>query len=584
MKDQILIMLILASMLGLFIYGRWRYDAVAMAALLAAVLCGLVEPGQAFLGFGHPAVVTVGAVLALSAALQKAGVVDLILRLFTKFNDSFIVQLAILNIVIAAISGFMNNIGALAILLPVTLHMAKQAGRSASNYLMPVAFSSLLGGMVTVIGTPPNIIVSMMREQALGSPFSMFDFAPVGLGVAIAGVAYLTLVGWRLLPERKGVPQGEEIFDVADYVMELKITKKRDQTVKEFEESVEGDLTVLGITRKSGHIQNPRATDYIEVNDVLLVEADSETLSQLEGCEITGDFDLQKELFGSDEVLVQEIVIGTHSSLVGKKMRGVSFRGRFGVNLLAVSRQGKRIGKRLSDESFRSGDVLLLRGTEQAIGELVTQLNCLPLQYRGLNVGEAKGLIPVLLIFATAIILSALQIVPIQIAFVSAVVLMHVLKVLPVREIYRSIDWGMIILLGALIPVGHAMETTGAANTVARSILYFGQGWHPAIVLTIVLVSTMFLSDLVNNAAAAVLMVPIALSVAMGMEVSADSYLMAVAIGASCPFLTPIGHQCNTIILGPGGYHFSDYWKVGLLLEVIIVAVSIPLLMFFWPF
>ncbi len=584
MADQYFMFALLAVTLFLFIWGRWRYDVVAVMALMAAVLGGLVDPKQAFLGFGHPAVVTVGAVLALSAALQNAGVVGLFLQLFSKVSDSFIVQLTVLNGMIALISGFMNNIGALAILLPVTLQMAKQAGRSASQYLMPVAFSSLLGGMVTLIGTPPNIIVSMMREEIAGSPFTMFAFAPVGFGVMIAGVAYLSLVGWRLLPIRKGKPQGEDLFDVGDYVMELTVTEKKDQTVKEFEQKVDGDLTVLGIIRRGVHLQNPKANDHIEHGDVLLVEADSEILDEIEGCELTQDIDLEKEIIGSQELQVEEVVVTAGSSLIGKRAGKVRLRARFGVNLLAISRSGKRILKRISDVQFQAGDVLLLRGSEASIAELVAQLGCLPLQYRGLKVGESKGMFVCLGVFGAAIGLTAAGFVPIQVSFVCAVVILHVLGLLPLKEIYRSIDWGILILLGALIPLGSALESTGAAASIAHGILKLGDGFSPTVVLAIVLIGTMFLSDLVNNATAAVLMVPIAFSIAQALGVSADSFLMAVAIGASCPFLTPIGHQCNAIILGPGGYQFRDYWKVGLLLEVIIVAVSIPLLRIFWPF
>ena len=584
MNDQSVIFSILAATLFLFIQGRWRYDVVALMALLAAVLTGLVDPKQAFLGFGHPAVVTVGAVLAISSALQKAGVVELFLRLFSKVSDSFSVQLTLLNLVIGAISGFMNNIGALAILLPVTLQMAKQAGRSPSLYLMPVAFSSLLGGMVTLIGTPPNIIVSLMRQESLGRPFEMFDFAPVGIGVLIVGIAYLSIFGWRLLPNRKGKPHGEDLYEVADYVTELKVTESEGQTVKEFESKVEGELIILGIVRNGVHLGNPRAYDRIQKEDILLVEVDSDILSKIDGCEITTDLDLREEVIGDQETQVEEVVVTAHSPLVGKQVGQARLRRRFGVNLLAISRSGKRIKKRISQIQFRPGDVLLLRGADHFIAELVSQLSLLPLQYRGLQVGEPKGMAISIGVFACAIALAATGTVPIQIAFVCAVVILHVLKLLPLREIYRSIDWGIIIMLGALIPLGGALESTGAATSLAHGILWLGNGFSPTVVLTIVLVGTMFLSDLVNNATAAVLMVPIAISIAQGLGFSPDSFLMAVAIGASCPFLTPIGHQCNAIILGPGGYQFKDYWKVGLILEVIIVAVSIPLLRVFWPF
>lgn len=386
------------------------------------------------------------------------------------------------------------------------------------------------------------------------------------------------------MPERKGKPNGEDLYEVDDYVMELTVTESKDQTVKEFESLQEGDLTVLGIVRRGTHLKAPRLNDHIEKGDILLVEVDSDILSQIEGCEITADLDVKGEIMDSDEMEVEEVVITAHSPLVGKIVKNVRLRGRYGVNLLAIARSGKRIKKRVSQVKFQPGDVLLLRGVEHNLAELVSEQGLLPLQYRGLQVGEPKGMAISIGVFAIAIFLAATGFVPIQISFVCAVVALHLLKLLPLREIYRSIDWGIIILLGALIPLGTALETTGAAASLAQGILHLGNGMSPTVVLTIVLVGTMFLSDLVNNATAAVLMVPIAISIAQGLAVSPDSFLMAVAIGASCPFLTPIGHQCNAIILGPGGYQFKDYRKVGLLLEAIIVAVSVPLLRIFWPF
>lgn len=589
-EQQITLIAILAMTLALFIYGRWRYDVVSILALLAGTLTGVIPVKEAFLGFGHPAVITVAAVLAISEALQNAGVVDYLYRVISKSGKSFLRQLSILCGLIAVISAFMNNVGALAILLPVTLQLASKAKRSASAYLMPVAFSSLLGGMITMIGTPPNIIVALLREEIIGEPFSMFDFTPVGLGVAIAGLAFLTLFGWRLIPKRKGRSLKEDLFEVEGYLSELQITDESKcigKTIKELESLVEGDVRVVGIVSGKKHDPTPSSRTILEKNDILIVQADSETLEDLIGravLKIVGDNKSLKTLSGEDESALIEAVVSTGSPAVNSLVEKLRLRSRFRVSLLAISRAGKAIKKRLNKVLIKPGDVLLLKGSEQAIYNALPVIGCLPLQSRGLNIGEPRRILLSLFLFGIGILSVALGYLQIQVAFVAVVMMMYFTGLLRLKEIYESIDWPIIVLLGALIPVAKAMESTGTAQLMADSIVKVGGGTSPTLVLVVFLIGTMFLSDLVNNATAAVLMVPIAGRVAADLGVSADPFLMSVAIGASCPFLTPIGHQCNALILGPGGYRFGDYWRVGLLLEVIIVMTALPLILWFWPF
>ncbi len=591
MEQQILILSILAGSLGLFIYGKWRYDFVALLALLAATLTGLVPAKDAFTGFSHPAVVTVAAVFALSAALQKSGFAEQIYKWISKAGDNFIVNLVVINLAVASVSAFMNNIGALAIFLPVVMQLSSKMNKPPSLLLIPVAFSSILGGMVTMIGTPPNIIIAMMRRNAIGEPFTLFDFTPVGLGVMAAGVAFLSFLGWRLLPERKGKTLQEEIFEIEGYISELKVSQHslcKGKSIVEFENMVEGgDILVVGIVRNKKHITSPSGNDTINDGDILIVESNSDTLHQLiqaAKVEIHGDSKLGKEIMGAEDVTVTEAVVHTNSSILGKNVGQLRLRWRFGVNLLAISRSGVQIPERLSNVRIKAGDVLLLRGQEQSIIDAIDFLGCLPLQYRGLKIGEPKRLYLTLLIFIGAILLSIFGVLQIQIAFVLAVAVMHLAGLLKMKDIYQSLDWSIILLLGAMIPVGEALETTGAAQSIAEGLFKLGGGSSPAIMLVITLVGTMLLSDVVNNATAAVLMVPIAIRLAEAIGASIDPFLMAVAIGASCPFLTPIGHQCNAIILGPGGYHFGDYWKIGLLLEILITLVATPLIFIFWPF
>jgi di/tricarboxylate transporter len=586
---QLLVFGVLLLTLILFVWGRWRYDMVALLALLVVSVAGLVTGEQAFAGFGHPAVVTVAAVLVASRGLQNSGVVDLIAKWLSGVGQRPSLQIAALSGLVAAFSGFMNNVGALAILMPVTIRLARKAGRSPSLLLMPLAFSSLLGGMVTLIGTPPNIIVAAFRAEVAPAPFRLFDFAPVGLGVAAAGVLFIALIGWRLIPRRKGQASREERFEIEDYLTEVRVpedSKVVGKPLRELETVTEADVTVVGLVRGERRLSAPSGFELVQAGDILIVEADSDDLKELvdaAGLKLAESKPIGEEALGSDEVSVVEAVIMPDSIMEHKTARSLNLRHRYGVNLLAVARQGARLRAQLSRIQLRAGDVLLLQGQTETLAEVLPSLGCLPLAERGLKLGQPRRVLLAVGLFGAALGAAALGLLPVQLAFTGAAVVMVLAGLLNLREAYASIDWPILILLGAMIPVGQALENTGGAQLIADGILRLAGQMPPVVTVGVVLVGTMFLSDLVNNAAAAVLMAPISISVARGLGASADPFLMAVAVGASCAFLTPIGHQSNTLVMGPGGYRFGDYWRMGLPLEVLIVAVGLPLLLWFWP-
>ncbi len=580
----------LGLILILFVWGRWRYDLVALFALLVVTITGLVPAGEAFSGFGHPAVITVAAVLVVSRALLNSGMVDYIVRLMGKVGDNPLSQLAVLVIAVTVCSGFMNNIGALALFMPVAIRMARKGGVSPSLYLMPLAFGSLLGGLITQVGTPPNIIISLFRaETAAAAPFRMFDFAPVGAGIALAGVLFILLVGWRLLPERKVQLSREEQFEIDDYITEIKLPKKSSmigKRIRDLEEATDGDIAVVGHIREGQKFPAPSRHRTFQKDDLLIIRADAEELQELldaTGLELADSEKISEEAISSDDIIIMEATITRDSVMDGRSAKSLNLRSRYGVNLLGLSRQGSRLRSSPDTISLRVGDVLLLQGPEESLQEVLPTLGLLPLVERGLRVGQPPRVLLGVAIFGTALALAATGVLSIQIAFTAAALVMVLTGFISLREIYDSIDWPIIVLLGAMIPVSGALETTGGAQMIADGILNIAGGAAPWITLTVILVVTMFLSDLVNNAAAAVLMAPIAISIAAGLGASADPFLMSVAVGASCAFLTPIGHQSNTLVMGPGGYKFSDYWRMGLPLEIIIVIVGIPLIMYFWP-
>ncbi len=575
--------------LGLFAWGKIRHDFVALIALFILIVAGIIDPARAFDGFGHPAVITVASVLIIGKGLEFSGLIDLLGKWIMKIGDKLLVQILVLSFLVAVASAFMNNVGALAIMMPVAIHLARKSGNPPSYILMPIAFASLLGGMTTLIGTPPNIIIATFRADEVGEPFNMFDFSPVGLAIMLAGLVFIVLLGWRLLPKRTEKKSDENMFDIDDYITEvevLKDSKVAGKPIAELADISKAEVQVLGLVRDNKRIHAPDLHNVLMEKDIILLETDADDLKAFvedTKVKLVGDKKFRKDAEGSDKIAVTEAVVMADSALIGRTASEIRMRSRYGLNLLAIARREKRIRKRLDKIVFQTGDVLLLQGREHLLNDTISSIGCLPLAQRSLRIGY-KTKIPLALgIFITSIVLVVAGWLPVQVAFAMAAAGMVLSGVLPIKDVYTSINWPVIVLLGAMIPVGAALETSGGADLIASLVLDSGgmmPGWA---MLTIILVITMFLSDIINNAATVVLMAPIAVGVAHGLGFSVDPFLMAVAVGGSCAFLTPIGHQSNTLVMGPGGYKFTDYWRMGLPLEVIIVLVGVPMIMWVWP-
>lgn len=587
--DQLVAFGVLAGSLGLFAWGRFRHDIVAILALLAVALTGLVTPSQALEGFGHPAVITVAAVLMISRALKNSGVVDALTRQLGPLTRSPASHISTLSGTVGLASAFMNNVGALAIMLPVAVSSAAERQRSASILLMPLAFASILGGMVTLIGTPPNIIIASYREDVSGTGFGFFDFATVGAPVALLGIAFVALIGWRLIPrERQGQKADDDLFQIEEYVTEVRVkpgSALAEKTLQEAEAMMGNDVVVTGLIRGRGKLQSPRPDIELREKDLLVVRADPADLKPVmdrTGLELVTVKSGKLDLLKPESLELIEAVVTPSSPLEGRQALYLRRRTGFAMRLIALARSGRAIKRRIRETPFRAGDVLLLQG-EKGSSDLISDLGLLPLPQRSLNLAITPRMTLALAIFAVAITASALGFVSIALAFIAAVAIYALLDILPVRDIYRGVDWPIIVLLGGMIPVGQALESSGATALIADQMLALSLGAPPFVLLTAILVVTMFVSDLINNAATAVVMAPISVEIAERLGASADPFLMAVAVGASCAFLTPIGHQSNTLVMGPGGYEFSDYWKMGLPLEILIVAVSVPLILWAWP-
>ena len=587
--NHLIVFATLIIALVLFAWGKIRHDFVALISLFILVIAGIVDGQTAFKGFGHPAVITVAAVLVIGKALEQSGLIDLISKWVLQTGNNIVLQIATLSLIVAVASAFMNNVGALALMMPVAIHLARKSGNPPSLILMPIAFASLLGGMTTLIGTPPNIIVATFRADEVGEPFGMFSFAPVGVVLALTGLLFISLIGWRLIPKRKASKAETDLFDIDNYITEVEVTNQsnaRGLTIAEFAASAGVEMQILGLVRDNIRIHAPETDEKLKVKDIIIIETDADELNAIvkeTGVKLVGGRKFRKDAEGSQNIAITEAVVMADSSLIGRSVSEIMLRRRYGINLLAVARKEERIHRRLPKIIFRNGDVLLLQGREHMLDETIVSLGCLPLAPRGLRI-DYKTKIPLALsIFIASIIAVVTGLLPVQVAFTIAAVTMVLAGVLPIKQVYTSIDWPVIILLGAMIPVGIALETSGGAEIIASLALNLGDSVPGWAIIAIVMIVTMFLSDIINNAATVVIMAPVAIGVAKGLGFSVDPFLMAVAIGGSSAFLTPIGHQSNTLVMGPGGYKFTDYWRMGLPLELILIAVSVPLLLLVFP-
>ena len=587
--DQILLFSLFACVFAMLLWGRWRYDLIAFSALLIALVLGLIPTELAFSGFGHPATVIVALVLVISRGLQNSGAIDLITKRLIDTDRSVSGHITVMSSVGAILSAFMNNVAAMALLMPVDIQAAAKAGRMVRATLMPLSFATILGGMATLIGTPPNIIIASFRERAIGEPFAMFDFAPVGLTVAIVGILYVATIGWRLMPkgEKVAADQAQHI-GLDGYVAELVVPQKSKaigQMVRDlYPNADEDDVAILGVVRNGVRLGGFGARVVLRANDMLVVEAMAEDIDQFRGSvglTFFGEQPSGETVTGGLELL--EVVVPSDARIAGRSAISLRLRARRGIALLGISRQGKRFNKRVRHEPVRAGDVLLLLGSPDALSDAINWLGVLPLAERGLNVTQHNRAWLAIGIFAAAIAVSAFGLLYLATALAIVVVLYVFLNIVPIRNLYDHIEWPVIVLLGSMIPLGVALENSGGTKMIAESIIDVTAGLPPWAVLTVLMIVVMTLSDVLNNTATAVIGGPIAVDVAHTLGVSPDPFLMAVAIAASCAFLTPIGHKNNTLIMGPGGYSFGDYWRTGLPLEILVVAVAVPMILIVFP-
>jgi di/tricarboxylate transporter len=599
--DIALMLLILAITIILFIFDWLRVDVVALLVLLSLVLTGLITPAEAFEGFSSPAVITVWAVFIVSGGLFYTGVANRLGGQLFKWAGTRPTRLmGLLMTAVGLMSGVMNNVGATAVLLPAAVSMSRKARVHTSRLLIPLAFGSLLGGMTTLIGTPPNILVGDALLTAGYEPFSLLDFAPVGLVALVAGILFMVVVGWRLLPERTSaerlaaaIGSDDELVDLyrlGERLFRARIPAGSPLIGQELSTSGlrrDFDLSVIGLERRGKTLLAPEKDTVLERGDVLLIEGMvdhlvwAETMGRLEVQPEVGvhDGDLQSEVVG-----IAEVILSPHSRLVGATLADIQFREKYQVSVLAILRDGRPRRTGLVELPLRFGDTLLVQGPRQYIRVLQREpdfvvlgdLEAMP-AIRAKKAPVAVGLMFVMLV---PVVLGWL---PITATALLAGLLMVITGCLTMDEAYSSIEWKAVFLVAGTLPLGIAMEKTGTAQFLAGLVVDTVGIWGPMALLAGFYVLTNLLTQFMSNAASTVLIAPIAIQAAQRIGSDPHALLMTVAVAASAGFLTPVAHQSNVLVMGPGGYRFGDYFKVGLPLDLLVFAITLLIVPLIWP-
>ena len=587
--DQASLFALIGALFVLLIWGRYRYDLVAFGALLVAYLLGLIPTEEVFAGFGHPAVIIIALVLIISRGLYLSGAIELTAGALLDGTRRIGQHIALMAGVSAALSALMNNVAALALLMPVDLQAAEKAERSPALTRMPLSFASILGGMITLIGTPPNIVIATFRGEALGTPYTMFDFAPVGIAVAAVGVVYVAVIGWRLIPVASTASRNHSpVEDLERYLAELRVPSDAaviGERLRALDSAAdESGVQILGLIRDGERLPGMSAHAILQSDDRIVVEGGPDSIDAFVGSVALSytDSDRPSKAMSGNTVM-REVAVPSTSRLVGRSDSTLRLRDRRGVILLGISRNGVKIRERLREVKIQAGDLLLLLGPEDTLDDVVEWMGCLPLAPRGIDVIQRDKARWAIILFGGAIALASFEVVYFPIALACVALLYILLDIVPLSQVYESVEWPVIILLGAMIPISVALEVSGGTELLADLFVQGTQGWPIILILTALMVVTMTLSDVLNNVATALIAAPIALDVALRLQVNPDPFLMAVAVAASCAFLTPIGHKNNTLIMGPGGYAFGDYWRMGLPLEILVVITAIPMILLVWP-
>jgi len=580
---------VLAAMLVAFVTDRIRYELVGGMALILSVFLGTVPADKAFEGFANPVIIIIASILVVGRAVTISGTIELAIRPVLRVARTASVQIGFLTACVAFLSAFMKNVGTLGIFMPIAIQTARRSGRSPSDYLMPLAFGSLLGGTITLIGTSPNLLISTVRQQVEGKTFSLFDFAPVGLPLTVVGVLFLG-VGWRFLPrDRKGAVAPDQQFEIETYASEVTVPERSPfvgKTVGDLETIGDGAVRVTALVREGGHRYVPLSNWKLFPGDILVLEADPVALRPFvdEGqLALHGAGEIEVPTSKDDSLQTVEAVVGVDSPMIGQTPNELRLRERHQVSLIAISRGGERISSRLFRTPFQAGDVVVLQGRAEVLNDVLPELGCLPLADRGLSIGRHRPRYLPLIILVLAMVAIGFGVTTPAVAFFTAAILVVLVGAITAKEAVESIDWPIVIMLGCLIPVGESLKSTGASDLIGAGLKAAAVQLPPDLDIALVLVVSMLVTPFLHHAAAVLVMGPVAAALAHDLGYQPDPFLMAVALGGSCDFLSPIGHQNNALVMGPGGYRFGDYWRLGLPLSILVAVLGTLLISRNWP-
>ncbi|MEM9775388.1 MAG: SLC13 family permease [Chloroflexota bacterium] len=590
--DQILVLAILGGAVVLFVTEKLRADLVALLVLLSLLLTNLLTVEEAFLGFANPAVVTVWAVFIISGGLQRSGVADIIAQYLLRWAGNSEFKLLVYIMLGAGVmSAFMNNIGAVAILMPAVISIGRKLDIPVSRLLMPLAFAALLGGNMTLIGTPPNILANSIMEAAGVEPFEFFDFAPTGIVVLLCGVVYMLFVGRWLIPARTAESDLVDQYPVKDYLAELKINSTSsliDKRLDETDLGSEFNLNVVQVQALDKAFESVRG-HRLQSTDTLLLEGKPEDILRaskaysLESV-IAADASASLSDIDTDDFHLAEVTLAPNSELDAQTVEQIDLRNRYGLSLLALRHHGFTQVEQLGNTPVRFGDSLLVYGSAENLQKLLNNPNLLVLESPKIELRRLNKAPLSTIILLGVLISAALGWFHVSVLMLAGALLMVIGGVLKMDEAYRAIDWKAIFLIGGMLPLGLAMEKTGTVQLIADQLIGVTGGWGAVASLCAIFLLTALLTEVISNAAAAVLMIPIAIDIGFGLGLDPRPFVMATVIAASTSFLMPIGHQVNIIIFGAGGYQFFDYARVGIWLNLIlllVVAIFVPI---FWPF
>jgi di/tricarboxylate transporter len=584
--EQISVLVVLGIALILFIQDRWRYDVVSLLVLLSLVLIGVLPLETAFSNFGHPAIIIVGSMFVMGRALVQSGIVDAIVGRLSFLHSRPILALGLLVILVAIISAFVNNVGALVMVLPIAIHLAKKSHTPIALYLLPLAFASHLGGYLTLIGTPRNILISNFREEAIGIPYHMFDFFHVGIYLAGFGALFLILIAWRMIPVRKH--ESDIDAPIRIYTTEVTVPTKSKiskHSRARIESLTSGAVKIISVIQ-DGEFTTAESTYKPQPGDTLQLQGDAEALTEFTkkyALELTGLRAKEKNIASDDEYRTIEAVVTPYATVIGKHWDAIAFQDRFGVNFIGIARRNFTPHKLLAETKFNAGDILMFQGRVASIEKTLSVMNCMVVSDAEVTLGRTGSILSTFLIFIGAITLATLNIFPIAGIFLTAALLMVLTNMISIKQAYESIDVAVLMLLAGMISLGHAIQSSGADETIANFLLSLNSFVGPVEMLFIILVTTMLLSDFMNTTAALVVMAPVSIMIANTIGASVDPFLMVVAIGSAASYLTPVGHESNALVMHRGGYKFTDYVRIGLPLELIQVVISVPLILHFWP-